>query len=251
MRREGRDIISVENMAIGQYGIDISTVSDEQVQLWMSFVSEDRRIRAEKYKFREDAKRCILAEILVLYAIGKYFHADMSDIEFDKLQYGKPVIKNHEEWYFNLSHSGKWVVCAVNNRPVGIDVEEMNIMCIDIANRFFTTHENERIKACLCEQDRVKEFFKLWTLKESYIKRSGQGLRKRLDSFEFYLIEGREIVFDNFDRCDECNFFSFFLDEKHIVSLCCESAEVGDMQVLDGKTLGKDIGWWKSRNEIN
>ena len=237
-------------MAIIQYGINITTVCDDQVRFWKSYVSEDRQKKAEKYRYWEDTKRCILAEILILYAIQKSYNIDTCEIQFDKLQYGKPIIKNHEEWYFNLSHSGNWVVCAVDDCPVGIDVEEMNYMRISIADHFFTKHEKERIKSFSCEQDRVKEFFKLWTLKESYLKKSGHGLRRRLDSFEFYLVEGRETVFDNFVRCDQCNFLSFFLDAKHIVSLCCESTEVGNMQILDGKTLGEEIKRWKIRGKV-
>lgn len=229
------------NMDTIQYGINITTISDDQVQLWKSIISEDRQKKTEKYQFWEDTKRGILAEILILYAIRKSFNVGVSDIKFDKLRYGKPIIKNHEKWHFNLSHSGNWVVCAVNDRPVGIDVEEMNIKHTSIADHFFTTHENERIKAFSCEQDRVKEFFKLWTLKESYLKRNGQGLTRRLDSFEFYFIEGREIVFDNLVRCNECFFFSFFLDENHVMSLCCESAKVRNIQVLDEKTLVEEL----------
>jgi len=232
-------------MTINQYGINIMTVSDNQISLMKSLISEERRKKAEKCQFVEDTKRCILAEILILYAIRKSFNADTSEIKFDKLQYGKPVIKNHKEWCFNISHSGNWVVCAVGDHPIGIDVEEMNVWYTSIAEHFFSLHENKRIREFSHEKDRMKEFFKLWTLKESYLKKNGQGLRRRLDSFEFYIVEGREIVFDNFVRCDECNFFSFFLDENHIVSLCCESDEVGDMQVLEGKTLSENIRKWE------
>ncbi|MCL0028295.1 hypothetical protein M1M88_01070 [Peptococcaceae bacterium] len=46
----------------------------------------------------------------------------MSFVEND---YGKPFLKNTNDLYFNVSHSGEWVVCAIHHHPIGIDIEQV------------------------------------------------------------------------------------------------------------------------------
>lgn len=67
---------------------------------------------------------------------------DMYDLPFDQIVFetegnGKPVVRHIPSFHFNLSHSGDWVVCAIDDAPVGIDIEEIKPIDLAIAKRFF------------------------------------------------------------------------------------------------------------------
>ena len=46
-------------------------------------------------------------------------------LKFEKNQYGKPYLSEHPDFYFNISHSGEYVLCAIDNNPIGVDIEEV------------------------------------------------------------------------------------------------------------------------------
>jgi hypothetical protein len=71
---------------------------------------------------------------------------------------------------------------------VGIDVERTRPMrdLLEVAQRYFAPPEARSLKAML-DADRVSRFAELWTLKESYIKATGNGFAAPLDRFAFDL----------------------------------------------------------------
>ena len=62
----------------------------------------------------------------------------------------------------------------LSDKPVGIDVEKIKDINIKIADRFFSKEESGRFIQKE-ESERLKYFFDLWTLKESYIKAETEG----------------------------------------------------------------------------
>lgn len=82
-------------------------------------------------------------------------------------EYGKPYLKNNEI-YFNLSNSHDYSVCTISNSEVGIDIEKITFKS-NIIDRICTEDEKKLIK-------NAKDFTKIWTKKESYIKYLGIGL---------------------------------------------------------------------------
>ena len=81
---------------------------------------------------------------------------------------GKPYLPGLD---FNLSHSGPWVALAVGEGPVGVDVEwfRPDLPMEKIAARHFTPEERRLA-------DTPEGFLRIWTAKESYLKRLGKGL---------------------------------------------------------------------------
>lgn len=95
--------------------------------------------------------------------------------------FGKPFIEGMP-LHFNLSHSGRWCVCAVSPSIVGVDVQEHRTVSRAVAGRFYSDEEFRRLDA-LAGEEYEKEFFRIWSLKESYIKCIGKGLSHPLASF--------------------------------------------------------------------
>lgn len=165
------------------YGIAMERLLDKnELDQLMSIVSMERRRKAEKFWRKEDAHRGLIGEGLVRTILRRKYNLEHHQISFRTGRYGKPFIAHFPSFKFNISHSGRWVVCAVDDEPVGIDVEEARQANLNIAKRFFSIEEFEWLMARE-ERERVSCFYELWTLKESYIKREGEGLSIPLDSF--------------------------------------------------------------------
>ncbi len=112
-----------------------------------------------------DAQRCMFGELLVKYGIKKRFN--INQVDFNVTEYGKPYVSKYTNIHFNISHSGDWVVCAINDEIIGIDIEQIKPIDINIAKRFFSEHEYHSL--LLVGRDKKEEYFyRIWTLKELY-----------------------------------------------------------------------------------
>jgi len=94
-----------------------------------------------------------------------------------RLSGGKPVVRGRDDVHLSLSHAAGASVLAVAPVPVGIDMEcvdpELDVLAID-PDLF-----GPRDFAFIQQQDaatRIAHFYRLWTLKEARLKRSGRTL---------------------------------------------------------------------------
>ncbi len=96
---------------------------------------------------------------------------------------GKPYLPDNPKLHFNLSHSGAYVCCAVSGEPVGVDIQQITEVKEGMAERFFTEKDKQRLSA-LRGEEKKQLFFRMWSIKESYLKLTGKGITAGLDSFE-------------------------------------------------------------------
>lgn len=116
---------------------------------------------------------------LLAYAVRKRYGIDPLP-EIAKGEHDKPYFISHGEIHFNISHSGDYVIVAVADIPVGIDIEEKQEREFDSIGRLvFTEAERE---AFARTGDRMGEFFRIWVRKEAYIKWTGEGLSRDMRS---------------------------------------------------------------------
>lgn len=156
---------------------DISPLTEPEYQRLYEKATQDRKLKADRYRRQEDSLRCVAADALLRYALGN------SDYVIEKTSSGKPFIRGRENFHFNLSHAGNWVVMAYGHSEVGVDVEtvRMDTNIEAIARRFFAPEEQSFVFQE--EADRHQRFFRIWTGKESYVKYLGTGLNMDLASF--------------------------------------------------------------------
>lgn len=88
--------------------------------------------------------------------------------------------------YFNISHSGDYVVAAFSDAETGIDIEKKTACRMEVARRFFHPEETARLEAA-GEEERRQLFFDYWTIKESFLKYTGSGLTAPLSGFRVSL----------------------------------------------------------------
>lgn len=125
------------------------------------------------------------------------------EMDFPRFHYGengKPYLDGVKDLYFNVSHSGELAVCAIAPCEVGCDVEKIRDRKTAVARRFFAPAEYEAICSQENAEARQRLFFRFWTLKESFLKVTGEGLRLGLDSFQIIPGEKKISVIQNVDH---------------------------------------------------
>jgi 4'-phosphopantetheinyl transferase len=163
------------------YAVDISQPpAPERYEHLLTHVSPEKSARIRRFYRMEDRLRGLVADILIRDIIIRKIGIRNKDIQFYTNDYGKPFLKGLEDFQFNLSHSGIWVVAAVDTQPIGIDVEQVQPIDLDISKNYYSPDEHIEL---MSKEDKFSYFFTLWSLKESYIKIVGKGLSLPLNSF--------------------------------------------------------------------
>ena len=145
-------------------------------------VPKERREKIDFYRFNKDKKLSAGAFLLLKKLLSD---ENIPNFKIKTGKYEKPYISDNKNIYFNLSHSGKMVLCAISDRELGVDIE-INDPTIDlnIAKHYFYNSEYENI---MNSKNSPDEFFRYWVLKESYMKYTGLGMNLKLDSFEIII----------------------------------------------------------------
>lgn len=136
-----------------------------------------RKRRVDAIKTAADRRLSLGAGILLQNALPG---ADLNAVWTG--ENGKPYLKEAGV-YFSLSHAGAYAVCAVGPGELGCDIEKLRPARTGVAERFFHPEEVALLHAAPDAASREGLFFRLWTLKESYIKATGKGLSQTLRSF--------------------------------------------------------------------
>ena len=118
--------------------------------------------------------------------------------------------------YSNLSHSHEMAVIALSEQPVGVDTEMIRTagLCSgNIAGRFFTQEECEYIK-----KTGDRGFFRIWTIREAFMKATGKGLALGMESFHTSFSEGIAEIIQDYDSNNWI--ISEFEQDGYLIAVC-------------------------------
>lgn len=123
--------------------------------------------------------------------------------------HGKPYLENGP--HFSISHSRGMVAVAIGDRNMGLDIEVIRQFHQLVPQRIMSRTEYQ----WFCRRGELKrDFFALWTLKESYFKYLGTGLQGFPNDTDFFYdghrwkLSGEELVFQ-------------VLEEKNLLMTVC------------------------------
>src|SRR3989304_4362885 len=105
------------------------------------FTGKHQQKKIASFHFRQDAERSLIADLLIRLIVRETLELRNEDIRFEMNEHGKPFLQGHDGFFFNISHAGEWVACAVAGNPVSIDVEKIKPVNLAIAERFFSPEE--------------------------------------------------------------------------------------------------------------
>lgn len=152
-------------------------------------LAADEIQRYDRFKPEAVKRRFALARGGMRVILGRYLSLPPASLEFRYGEQGKPRLAPDQDptkLRFNLTHSHDLAILAVaSDREVGVDVELLrdNIEFESLAARYFSLLEAETL-AALAGDEMKRQFFRIWTAKEAYIKGIGKGLRIPLDQFD-------------------------------------------------------------------
>ncbi len=159
-------------------------------QRFSEWLSPDEYERWRRFHLEADRQRFLLARALVRSLLGAYVQQAPASLQFTRSPYGKPELVQpaatpEQTLKFNLSHTRGLLVLAVTAADeIGVDVESITreAEMLALAERYFAASEVAMLRAA--DPLQLHElFFRLWTLKEAYVKARGLGLQLGLDSF--------------------------------------------------------------------
>lgn len=142
-----------------------------------------RREKVERLKLASHRYVSILAGCMLQELVENELGIKKDELNIIYGSNGKPSIEGCPDFHFNLSHSGKCVALVYGECSVGIDVEEVRSVERRVAQRCYSAEENEYVYSD--EMLSSERFFEIWTMKESYLKYTGQGISIPLNTIRF------------------------------------------------------------------
>lgn len=147
----------------------------------LSFLDKPEQEKILSFHRRQDAERSLLGNLIMRAAICDMLKVRNSDIEVSRNEMGKPYIQDIPQVFFNISHSGHWIAGAFGSFAVGIDIEQLRALDINICKQMLAADDYEKMLR-MKDSDRLKYFYKCWTMSESYQKMLGSGVTLPLAS---------------------------------------------------------------------
>lgn len=170
-------------IAVNIWRLSLGTIPD---RLCHNLLSPTEKAKAAGFHKTDDQARSREARTALRLILGQHLARPPASLIIKQPVGERPRLAGSTvdtQPSFTVSHSGSQIIIAVANCPVGVDVEqEREDDWLTIADQFF--HADEITWLTNSEEaTRQEQFFRLWTLKEAYLKGLGRGLDRMLNSF--------------------------------------------------------------------
>ena len=225
-----------DSIKVRVYTSDVSALYAKDLfdALYLS-VSDTRKNKIDSMRFQKDKCLSLGVEILLMRAC-RDFGSEYKSLTCLTGSNGKPFFDNCA-LRFNLSHSGTKVMCIMSEAEAGCDCEKVQPVTRDIAGRFFTASENAALAACKDDAERQDLFYRMWTLKESFMKCTSLGFRLPLSSFSIDLVNSKPVV-KNHPDAEKYSLFELEEHDGYRFAYCVKAArslcrvEANDIDII-------------------
>ena len=160
---------------------DMTQVTEAEVQRLLACAGEPQRTDALRFKHLTGQFEYLKTWLMLTEMLEKL---GVTDFELQYNEHGKPSLLHYPDIHFNMSHCRNGLAVAVDNQPIGIDIESFRAPNPDLLKK--TMNEAERADI----HDTV-DFIRYWTMKEAVLKLRGTGivddLHKVLDGVGYRL----------------------------------------------------------------
>ncbi|WP_408070887.1 4'-phosphopantetheinyl transferase family protein [Butyrivibrio sp. JL13D10] len=191
MRTQGVDNEKTHKVFL--YKININEIKEDEETLLLNIAPHYAR-KYEKCKVYSSKMHELGAGSL----LAKYLNITKDEQLFFN-EYGKPMLKGINK-EFSLSHSGDYVVLAISDIPVGVDIERIDRVDLRVLERVLPPAYYEKIKNDDSVANNAKELTKCWTSVEAILKARGEGfyIDPRADEkfMEGWFIENKKVEDD-------------------------------------------------------
>lgn len=189
-------------------------------------VSKYRRRKIDRYKFNNSKLESLAASVL-LDEILKGYGLSEKNMEYGKNSYGKPYFKGYENINFSLSHTQNYALCSFcegKNINLGADIQIISRDPMHLVKRFYTKDEAEYVFLNDDIASQKEAFYRIWSLKESYIKAVGKGMSIPIESFSVLINNGKTI-----NGCDgKKYFYKEYTLKNYAIAVCSTENNFSD-----------------------
>jgi len=148
-----------------------------------ALLKSDELERANRYYHQKDQMRFITSRGALRILLGKYLKKNPADIEFTVNCNKKPSLKEPlNSLHYNTSHTENYVLIAIANSEIGVDVEKVNTL-FDWEDILHSRFNKDEILWLEKKENPKNSFYLLWTRKEALAKATGKGLQDDLSIF--------------------------------------------------------------------
>lgn len=156
---------------VNLYIYEVINKNNEIANFFSSYrINKLKTIKNEKlYQFN------IEVEYLIKQSIEKYLNTKIDKLKFDLSKNNKPI------WYdnklnINISHSNNYLVVAIAEDNIGVDIERINIKHQNIAKKIYDDNKYQKYF------NDITQIIKDWTIIEAYLKYNDLILTKDFKS---------------------------------------------------------------------
>ena len=205
------------------YIADISVLKDPVIfENLLNQVPEYRQKKAMSFKFPKGKMQSLGVGLLLRQACVDA-GLGLADAHVAYGENGKPYLTDFPEVQFNLSHSGERVMCVLSPFETGCDVETIKGDRGRLAERFFMPEESAWIKHFETLEKQSDAFYRLWTLKECYMKVTGRGMSLMPDKFSLNVDENGNISLFHEGNRMEYSFREIDLHDGYRYAYCIKN----------------------------
>jgi len=194
---EEGSVPSLQPSHIHLWRLDLESTAERILYLREDLTAEEIQ-RADRFIRPEHQARFALVRGTLRHLLGLYTGGAPEALNLGENEFGKPALSDFPSVQFNVSHTEGVALIGVNiDQPIGVDVEyrKSRVAWKKIVQRFFTPDEIEQLFA-LEARAGLDGFYRLWTLKEAYMKARGHGLSWGLDKFSMRGADGGDCGVD-------------------------------------------------------
>lgn len=164
-------------------------ISLKKGSVWIWTNTIEKQLEREEGHRLQAAQKAQISSLMGKKLLGQMlleqYGIDLSQEKnpLGKERQGKPFLLHHPEIHFNISHSENLVSCGVGNIPLGLDIQfhkQGNFQ--KTAKRILSPEEWVKYEKAGCTPEM---FFQFWTKKESYLKYTGEGIRRELSALSY------------------------------------------------------------------
>lgn len=201
--------------------VDIWRIASEQYHDGLpDLLTFAERDRIQRYRIAADRQLRTAARAAVKMLVAKYAGIEPKQVIIELTHTNKPQLVGLENIDFNLSHSGKWILIAVSNSAVGVDVERRRPELAS-SNLIFSQAEARWVAQ---SANRTTAFFTLWTRKETLVKASGQGLIDEIPAV--HCLDGSHPIPPVLDLNGDWQLQSFDMDDEYAAAVASVNSDL-------------------------
>lgn len=182
---------------------NINDINKDDLLNFYQYIYNEKKKKIDKLKKETDKLVSILGEYLLAQLLKKYYNIDYKKVKFNYNKNGKPFISNYNI-FFNISHSHNFAACIISDNECGIDIELVRPVNLNIINTF--TNSNEKEYILNNNADVYYRLFKIFTLKEAYLKMMGskitniKNIKLIINSNDIKCLDNNIIFFSKLDN---------------------------------------------------